>query len=126
MGGDSRRRLDQLSATLATWPPATTGPIAQRVRNLVSVATIADVEQDPLEGHIARAVLDDLTASVDADQLQRSLAWIVLRPQGGSVPAAAPELDLSGTVSEEVMRERDEMYARKFLGHLLGKLPAPD
>jgi hypothetical protein len=92
------------------------------VRNLVSAASIADILQDPLEGNIGRAVFEHLKSDIDADQLEAALARIVLNPLEGTVVTTAPDLGLGGNVTEDQIRDRDVMYAQKFLGKLLGKL----
>jgi hypothetical protein len=119
----ANQALSDFSKQLAAWPPGNVESVGQRVRNLVSAASVADILQDPHEGQIARTVFDRLRADVDQDQLEHALAWIVLRPQDGTVITSAPELGFSGNVDEDQIRDRDLMYARKFLGKVLGKLP---
>jgi ABC-2 type transport system permease protein len=50
------------------------------------------------------------------------LAWIVLYPQEGTVITSAPELGLERQYTERFIRERTDLYARKFLGRLRGKI----
>ena len=122
LGGPEKQRIDQLSARLDTWPPGRVESINQRVRNLVSAASVADILQDPLEGNIGRVVFEHLKSDIDTDQLEAALASIVLHPQEGTVVTTAPELGLGGNVAEDQIRDRDVLYAQKFLGKLLGKL----
>ena len=117
------QELADFSTRLDAWPPGKVESIGQRVRNLVSAASVADILQDPQEGRIARTVFDRLRAELDQDQLEQALAWIVLRPADGTVVTSAPELGLSGNVGEDQIRDRDLMYARKFLGKVMGKIP---
>ncbi len=117
-----KQRIDDFSVRLNSWPPGRVESIGQRVRNLVSAASIADILQDPLEGNIGRAVFEHLKADVDTDQLEAALAEIVLHPQDGTVITAAPDLGLNSNVAEDQIRDRDVLYAKKFLGKLLGKL----
>ncbi len=123
LAGPERQRLTTLINRLDAWPPAQSGSIAQRVRSIVSIASVADLMQDPLEGRIARAIFDRLQGDFDKDQLIHALAWIILKPADGTVITAAPELDLQGPLAEDVVRDRNVMYAKKFLARLLGKIP---
>jgi hypothetical protein len=122
LGDDERKRLDGIRAKLDAWPPAHNDAAGQRVRSILSVAAIADYSQDPLEGQIARVVFDRLLADFEKEQLKRICAWIILRPEEGAVITSAPELDLNGRVNEDVLRDREMMYAKKLLGRLLGKI----
>jgi ABC-type transport system involved in cytochrome c biogenesis permease component len=117
------QELADFATRLDAWAPGKVESIGQRVRNLVSATSVADILQDPQEGRIARTVFDRLRAELDQDQLEHALAWIVLRPADGTVVTSAPELGLSGNVGEDQIRDRDLMYARKFLGKVMGKIP---
>jgi ABC-2 type transport system permease protein len=121
--GDDLERLVDFKNKLDAWPPAHVDSATQRVRNLLSAAAVADATQDPLEGQIARAVFDRLQADFEKDQLVHMLAWIILNPQDGTVITEARELELDGRVNADTVRVRDGMYARKYLGRLLGKIP---
>jgi hypothetical protein len=118
-----KQRMDQIRQKLDAWPAGHVEDDGQRVRNLLSVAAIADFTQDPLEGSVARAVFDRLEADFDRDELEHILAWILISPDGGTVVTSAPELDLDGPVNDYVVRQRCVLYAQKLLGRLLGKLP---
>jgi ABC-2 type transport system permease protein len=120
--GDDLERMIDFKNKLDAWPPAHVDSPLQRVRNLLSAAAVADVTQDPLEGQIARAVFDRVQADFDKGELEHILAWIILNPNDGTVITQAPELDLTGSVNSDTVRDRDSMYARKFLGRLLGKI----
>lgn len=109
-------------AKLAAWPAAQEGNPVQAVRNLLSVAAIADVTADLKEADIARAVFDELKARYSAPELTQILAWIIWNPEGGNVIGAAPELGFRRQISERVTRERSVLYAKKFIGRLLGRL----
>jgi ABC-2 type transport system permease protein len=121
--GDDKDRMDDLVSKLQDWPPGHVQSVAQAVRNLISVATVADVGQDPLEGRIALAVYDRLAADFDKAQLEQALTWLILNPQAGTLITTVPELGLDETISEDVVRDRDVLYAKKFLGRLTGKRP---
>jgi hypothetical protein len=121
--GENKERLDDFIAKLQKWPPGHLESVGQSVRNFVSVASIADVAQDPLEGRIARAVYDRLVEDFDKDELERALAWGIFHPLEGTVITSAPELELDETISEDVVRDRDVLYAKKILGRLTGRRP---
>jgi len=118
-------RIQELIRHLDTWPPARTDDIGQNVRNLLAVAAIADITQEPAEAEIARAVFVQLQAQVAPDELSRALGWVALQPEGGTVIVAAPALGLRGELSPAIVRERSAWYAKKFLGRLLGRIPDP-
>ena len=107
---------------LKAWPPGRAGNPGQDTRNLLCIAGIADVSEDPHEGEIARLVFDDLRSSLGDERLSRVLAWIILYPQEGSAVTSAPELGLDRKFREPIVRERVVLYARKFLGRLRGKI----
>jgi hypothetical protein len=121
---DEEKRMERIVKMLATWPPGQEGDDGQRVRNLLSAAAVADLSaRDPSEGQIARAVFDRLQADFDKDELIHILAWIITKPDQGSVIADAPEIDIHGPMNEESVRDRDVIYAQKLLGRLLEKIP---
>jgi hypothetical protein len=119
---EEKDRLDALTAQLTTWPPGHVPNDAQAIRNLVSVAAIADVAQDPDEGAIGRTVLNFLFAHFRQDKLEHGLAWLVLAPGDGTVPTHVPELNIPGEIDEREVRIRDAIYAQKFLGRVLGRI----
>ena len=111
---------------MKTWPAARTGDIVDDVRALVCVAAIADIGADTQEAEIGRMVFDELEGRYRHALLRRVLTWIVLHPQNGRVVTEAPELDLRrGRPSEEMVRERVALYAKKYLGRLSGTISAP-
>ena len=67
-------------------------------------------------------MFDELQADVPHDDLARVLTWIITHPANGQVKTNAPELDLQGPVAEDVVRDRVVIYAKKYLGRLLGKI----
>jgi len=107
---------------LELWAPGQLADAGQSTRNLLSVAAIADISQDLHEAEIARLVFDELQARYKHAELRRILAWIVLRPDDGTVITQALELDFPRHPPEAVVRERSSLYARKFLGRLMGKI----
>jgi len=121
-GGDAEG-VGGMNSRLRTWGPGHTGDPGQDARALLSVAAVADVGEDPHEGEIARLVFEDMRAQLGDERLSRVLAWIILTPQAGKVATSAPELGLRGQFREDIIRERIDLYARKFLGRLRGKIP---
>lgn len=107
---------------LAVWSPGAVADPVQRFRHLLSVAAVADVSADLKEAEIARAVYNELTARTKHAQARRLLAWISLHPNDGTVLTTAPELGLAKRIPEPMVRERSQLYARKFLGRLTGRL----
>jgi len=122
LGDEERARLDLLKSKLVTWAPAHLKNQAQSIRNLLCVASIADVQEDPLEGPVARTILDYLYAHFRQDQLEHGLAWAILDPTGGQVVTSVPELDLPADLDEGIIRTRDTIYAVKFLGRVRGQI----
>ena len=110
------------AARLQAWPPGRAEEAGQRVRNLLSVAAVADISADLHEAEIGRLIFDELQATADRDRLCRILAWIILQPDEGKVINQAPELGLRRHPPEPLVRERSGYYAKKYLGRLLGKL----
>lgn len=107
---------------LRTWPAADLRNHAQSVRNLLSLVAIADAAADPREAELARAVYDELLRRFERDELKRLLAWIVFNPDEGTVVRQAPEFKLRRHPPERLVRQRCELYARKYLGRLVGQL----
>jgi ABC-2 type transporter len=122
LSGPESSEMQAFAAELRAWPPGQVTDSGQRVRNLLAVAGIADVSQDIREGDVARLVFDDLRADYGDERLGRVLAWIILYPQVGTVPNSAPELGLGRQFREDIVRQRIDLYARKFLGRLRGKI----
>ena len=116
-------RMGEFAAKLRDWPPAGAENPGQSVRNLLSVAAIADVSADLREAEIARVVFNELQARHGRDPLRRILTWIILSPNEGTVINNAPELGLKRHPPESIIRERTVLYAKKLLGRLLGKIP---
>jgi ABC-2 type transport system permease protein len=116
-------RMGEFVAKLKAWPPAGAETPGQSVRNLLSVAAVADISADLREAEIARAVFDELQSRFGRDPLRRMLAWTILRPEEGTVINELPEFGLKRHPSDRMVRERSALYAKKFLGRLLGKIP---
>jgi ABC-2 type transport system permease protein len=119
----SRQRVDTIARNLETWPPAQQPGVVQRVRNLLSVAAVADVQEDPDEGAIGYVILDYIRNHVLGEDLEKILTYIINHPNGGTVLTQVPELGIQGAITEQAARERVGMYAAKLLGRMLGELP---
>jgi ABC-2 type transport system permease protein len=122
LGDDQRERLDALKVALDNWAPAHDPNPAQAIRSLLSVAAVADVAEDPMEGQIARTILDYLYAHFRQDRLEKGLAWAVIAPDEGTVRTSLPELKINGDFDEGTIRVRAAIYAVKFLGRVRGQL----
>lgn len=119
-----RQWMDQFQTKLDAWPPGKIPDLGQRVRNLLSVAAVADLAEHPYEGDIAYVVLNQLKRDVPRPTLEKVLAWVILNPDAGQVLTSLPELGIPDRQREEPVRGRSVEYAEKLLGRLLGKLPA--
>jgi ABC-2 type transport system permease protein len=116
-------RLRALVSGLETWPPGHITDKTQALRNLLCVAAAADLNEDPLEGSIARAVMSYLFAHFDEQSLTQGLARIILNPEDGAILSSFPELGIPTDVDPKLVRERSILYAKKVLGRIRGRLP---
>ncbi len=114
--------VSEFAAKTAVWPPGQIAEPGQQVRNLLSVAAIADISADLHEAEIGRVIFDELQAHHGRAQLRGILAWIILAPDDGTVITQATDLGLRRHPPERVVRERSTLYAKKYLGRLLGKI----
>jgi hypothetical protein len=121
-GDRTPEAMKEFAAELKTWGPGHRGNAGQDARNLLCVAAIADVSENPHEGEIARLVFDQLRADFGDERLSRILAWIILYPEAGTAVTSVPELGLERQFREDIVRERILLYSRKFLGRLRGKI----
>jgi ABC-type transport system involved in cytochrome c biogenesis permease component len=111
------------AAKLRAWPQGKLADSGQSIRNLVDVAAVADLSADPRESEIARLVLRQITGSFEPAVARQALAWIILSPEDGQALTKAPELGLFRHPPERLVRQRSVVYAEKYLGRLVGKLP---
>jgi ABC-2 type transport system permease protein len=112
-----------LAGKLAAWAPGNLDDAGQSIRNLVSLAAVADLCADAREAEIARLVLRRISGGFDAATARQALAWIILSPDDGQVVRRAPELGLFRHPPERLVRQRSAIYASKYLGRLTGKIP---
>lgn len=112
-----------LAAKLGRWPQGRLDDSGQSIRNLVSIAAVADLCADPREAEIARLVFRQLNGGFEPAVARQALAWIILSPEDGQALTKAPELGLFRHPPERLVRQRSVLYAKKYLGRLLGKIP---
>jgi hypothetical protein len=122
-GAADAAKMADFRAQLEAWAPGRLEDPGQSVRNLLSVAAVADITANLREAEIARVVFEVLRRRYMRDELKHILAWIILSPDAGSVINRVPELGLRRRPSEFIVRERVTLYAEKLLGRLLGKIP---
>lgn len=113
----------EFAAKLALWQQGKLEDSGQSIRNLVSIAAVADLCADPREPEIARLVFRQLSRGFEPGVARQGLAWIILSPEDGMVLTKAPELGLFRHPPERLVRQRSVIYAEKYLGRLLGKIP---
>jgi hypothetical protein len=113
----------EFARRLSAWAPANLDDSGQSIRNLVSVAAVADLCTDPRESEIGRLVYRRITGRFDPLVARRALAWIILSPEDGQALTKAPELGLFRHPPERLVRQRSVIYAEKYLGRLLGRIP---
>jgi ABC-2 type transport system permease protein len=116
-------RTTEFALKLAAWPKGKLDDPGQSIRNLVSVAAVADLCADPKESEIARLVFRQINSRFEPAIARQALAGIILNPDDGPPVTKAPELGLLRHPPERLVRQRSVIYARKYLGRLLGKIP---
>jgi ABC-2 type transport system permease protein len=113
----------EFARKLAAWPQGKLDEAGQSVRNLVSLAAVADLCTDPREAEIGRLVFRQIGSRFEPAVARRALAWIILNPEDGQVVTKVPELGLFRHPPERLVRQRSVIYAEKYLGRLAGKIP---
>jgi ABC-type transport system involved in cytochrome c biogenesis permease component len=116
-------RSSELARKLAVWPQGQFDDPGQSIRDLVSVAAVADLCADPRESEIGRLVFRQVGGRFEPAVARQALAWIILSPEDGVALTKAPELGLFRHPPERLVRQRSVIYAEKYLGRLLGKIP---
>jgi len=113
----------EFAAQLVSWPRGRLDDSGQSIRNLVAVAAVADLCADPRESQIARLVFRQIRNGFEPAVARQALSWIILSPDDGRAVTRAPELGLFRHPPERLVRQRSVVYAEKYLGRLLGKIP---
>ncbi len=80
---DSARSME-FARKLAAWPQGNLDDPGQSIRNLVSVAAVADLCADPRESEIGRLVFRQIRGRFEPAVARHALAWIILNPEDGS------------------------------------------
>ena len=73
----------EFARKLAAWPPGRLDDPEQSIRNLVSLAAVADLCADPWEAEIGRLVFRQI-GRFEPAVARQVLAWIILSPDDGS------------------------------------------
>ncbi|MEO6992561.1 MAG: ABC transporter permease [Lacunisphaera sp.] len=113
--------LDGIQGNLANWPLAHVTDPVQRTLNLLSVAAVMDLAQDPVERFLPLMIFEQLSMSMPHDQLVQILTWIVLHPDQGQTPNDFAAIGLGGVAQTPLIRERVDLYAIKFIARLTGR-----
>jgi hypothetical protein len=118
--------VDYIRQMLPSWQPGKAADPVQRVRNLLYVAAVPDVQQAQIERFAPHVVYERLQEDIPKDQLIKILYWIALHPTDGDDSAVDQVWALrftSGAIDMQQVRDRAAIYAVKLLGRLLGKIP---
>jgi ABC-2 type transport system permease protein len=113
--------LAKLEGELPHWAPGRVEDPVQRARNLLSVASVLDLLQNPVERFVPSLVQQRMELTHTPDELVRILAWIALHPEKGTVITDLSDINIEGVVSEAVVRERVRLYAIKFISRITGR-----
>jgi len=121
---DGKKKIEEFTGKLDEWGPGKEQILTQRVRNLLSVAAMAEILQDQHESEIPLVIFEHLRFDLPEDKLKKILTYIAMHPESGTVITKIPEFGIEGEVgSEEEIRARVEAYGRKLLARILGKVP---
>ena len=120
---DRKKSFAEWKEKLEKWEPKQEEKCVQKVRNYISLMALVDVLQMEWEGETPKILFDRMQKEITKDELIKVCAYIVLKPEEGTVIEKAPDLDIEDGAAEDRVRERLGVYAKKVLGRLLGKLP---
>ena len=121
--------FDYVRQMLPSWQPGKVADPVQRVRNLLYVAAVPDVQQIPIERFAPLAVYERLEDDIPKDQLIKILYWIAIHPTDGDDSAVDQLWALkfaSGAIDMQQVRDRAAIYGVKLLGRLLGRVRGSD
>jgi hypothetical protein len=124
---DVSDHLEYIREMLPSWQPGKVADPVQRVRNILYVAAVPDVQQAAIERFAPQVVYDRLQQDLPKDQLVKILYWIALHPTDGEDSAVDQLWALrftSGATDLQQVRDRAAIYAVKLLGRLLGRIPS--
>ncbi len=112
--------LARIERQLEKWPAAAVPDLAQRARNLLLIAAVADLyDTEPLQSHLPRLVAAELKARLPDKGRAAILSAIAADPAAGSVAAreTLAELGLPANVGDEApVRNRMGLYAARLQG----------
>ncbi len=114
--------LAQIEGALPHWGPGYVSDPVQRARNLICVAAVPDLIQNPVERWAPHLVLKRLEEEFPGEDLVKILTWIALHPEEGTVVVSIEELGVAGVGSEARVRERMQWYAMKFVAKVTGRM----
>jgi hypothetical protein len=117
--------FDYIRQMLPAWQPGKVADPVQRVRNLLYVAAVPDVQQAPIERFAPLAVYERLQEDIPKADLIKILYWIALHPTDGDDAAVDEVWALkfqSGPLDMQEVRDRAAIYGVKLLGRLLGRI----
>jgi hypothetical protein len=114
--------LARIELQMDTWRPASGTDPAQRTRNLLLIAAVADIyDTQPLQAHLPLLVEAELKKRLPANRLRALLADIAAYPDRGSVSAreSLPVLGLPASTGDDAaVRNRMALYAAKLAARL--------
>jgi hypothetical protein len=119
---DDRKFIADFGPRLTAWGPGQIADPEQRVRNLMSLAAVADIARDEHEAEIPYVVFQQLKSQMPNEELVQVLTWIIRNPDRGTVLTTAPEFGIVQAVDESEVRSRTVQYSKKLLGRLVGKI----
>jgi len=120
---DTKKELNQLADKMDNWVPGQEKDLVQQVRNWMCICTFADLGRGLFEAEVPYVVFEKLKRDMPKEKLTKALAYIVLKPDAGTLVLKAPDLGFEDDAPEADVRERHVIYAKKLLGRLVGKLP---
>ena len=118
---DTDLTLAKLEGAIPHWAPGLIEDPVQRARNLLCVAAVVDLLQNPVERFVPLLIQQRLELHHPPDKLVRLLAWIALHPDDGNIITNLSDLDLEGVGSEPAVRERVQTYAIKLIARVSGR-----
>jgi ABC-2 type transport system permease protein len=115
-------KLAEMEGALPHWQPGYVEDRVQRARNLLCVAALPDLMQNPVERWAPHLVLRRLESEYPGEDLVKVLTWIALHPSEGKVITSIEELGIEGAGTEDRVRERMQWYAMKFVAKVTGRM----
>jgi hypothetical protein len=115
-------KLAEMEGALPHWQPGYVEDRVQRARNLLCVAALPDLMQNPVERWAPHLVLRKLESEYSGEDLVKVLTWIAQHPSEGKVITSIEELGVEGAGTEDRVRERMQWYAMKFVAKVTGRM----